>query len=72
MCCYSSTAAVLPATALTDRVFLGIRVTFTSQATTIIESGECDLDAGDAGGQTPCHIACYRVRDRNNNGDRQQ
>lgn len=31
------------------------------QAITIIESGECDLDAGDAGGQTPCHIACYRV-----------
>ncbi|CAM9469870.1 unnamed protein product, partial [Ectocarpus sp. 4 AP-2014] len=30
------------------------------QAISLIESGEYDLDAGDVGGQTPTHIACYR------------
>lgn len=37
---------------------------FVAQAISLIESGENDLDAGDTGGQTPCHIACYRVRER--------
>ena len=31
------------------------------QAIRLIEGGETDLDAGDKGGQTPIHIACYRV-----------
>ncbi|CAN0528978.1 unnamed protein product [Ectocarpus sp. 12 AP-2014] len=31
-------------------------------AISLIESGEYDLDAGDIGGQTPTHIACYRDR----------
>ena len=32
-----------------------------SQAIRLIEGGESELDAGDKGGQTPIHIACYRV-----------
>ena len=31
------------------------------QAIRLIEGGETELDAGDKGGQTPIHIACYRV-----------
>lgn len=33
------------------------------QAISLIDRGESDLNVGDNGGQTPCHIACYRVRE---------
>lgn len=43
-------------------VYSLIVVSYPPQAITLIENGKSDLDAGDVGGQTPTHIACYRVR----------
>lgn len=39
----------------------GLCARLPSQAIRLIEGGESELDAGDKGGQTPIHIACYRV-----------
>ncbi|CAM9582883.1 unnamed protein product [Ectocarpus sp. 6 AP-2014] len=49
-------------TALHFCIFRGNNEQASERAISLIESGEYDLDAGDVGGQTPTHIACYRDR----------